>query len=265
MTIGVEKATSGFLDPVQRSRARIVTLKRDYPHGHFFPLHFHTREQLLYASTGVMTVRTSRGIWIVPSLRAVWIQARTAHEVRLSAPGCLRTLYWKPGLVSFPPESCCIVNVSSLLRELILFACEFEVLDENTKAQGHLIGLVVDQLQQARTVPLQLPHPSDVRARRVADTLLESPGDERTLEEICKSVGACLRTMERLFQRETGLSMGKWRQQLRLMHALQLLAGGEKIASAALDAGYSTSSAFISSFRNALGTTPRKYFRGSRD
>jgi AraC-like DNA-binding protein len=44
------------------------------------------------------------------------------------------------------------------------------------------------------------------------------------------------------------------------MRSLQLLAAGEKISHAALDAGYSTPSAFIAMFRKALGTTPRQYF-----
>jgi AraC-like DNA-binding protein len=265
MTNCVENTTNAVLDPVGRSRAQIVTLKRDYSDGHFFPLHFHTRDQLLYTSTGVMTVRTSHGIWVVPSLRAVWIRARTPHEVSMSGPISLRTLYFKPGLIKFPPGSCCVVNVPSFFKELILFACEFEVLDKKTNVQGHLVGVILDQMQQAQTVPLQLPRPSDPRARRVAETLMKSPGDERTLDEICRSAGGCMRTIERLFQKETGLSIGKWRQQSRLMHALQLVGGGENITSAAVDAGYSTSSAFISSFRNALGTTPRKYFRGSHN
>jgi AraC-like DNA-binding protein len=71
--------------------------------------------------------------------------------------------------------------------------------------------------------------------------------------------------VERLFRQETGLSLGKWRQQLRLMRSLQLLAAGEKISHAAAEAGYSTSSAFIAMFREATGTTPRRYFEATRN
>ena len=56
------------------------------------------------------------------------------------------------------------------------------------------------------------------------------------------------------------MSLGKWRQQLRLLKSLQLLAAGEKISHAALEAGYGTPSAFIAMFRKTLGTTPRRYF-----
>jgi AraC-like DNA-binding protein len=251
---------AAFLDPVVFSRGQVVALKRDYHDGYFFPEHFHEWDQLLYASTGALTVTTTQGIWVVPSLRAVWIPARNPHQVLMSGAVSLRTLYLRPELRCALPRSCCLVNVSSFFRELILFSCEFSELDKRAKVQAHLISVILDQLQQTQAAPFQLRHPSDARARRVAEILIKSPGDGRKMDEICKSAGGSKRTIERLFQRETGLSLGKWRQQLRLMYALQLIAKEEKISNAAVDAGYSTPSAFISSFRSALGTTPGKYF-----
>jgi len=94
--------------------------------------------------------------------------------------------------------------------------------------------------------------------RRHAD-----PSDARPLAQICKEAGAGKRTVERLFQEEVGMTFGKWRQQLRLMQAMRLLAEGAKVTHAALEAGYSTPSAFISMFRKALGTTPTLYFRAA--
>jgi AraC-like DNA-binding protein len=57
------------------------------------------------------------------------------------------------------------------------------------------------------------------------------------------------------------MSLGRWRQQLRLAHALRLLAVGEPVTSVALDVGYDSPSAFVSSFRKTFGTTPGRYFR----
>jgi AraC-like DNA-binding protein len=123
-----------------------------------------------------------------------------------------------------------------------------------------LIHLIVDQLETIQAVALQLPNPSDPRALRVAGALLGNPGDQRVLTEICISIGAGKRTIERRFQEETGMTLGKWRQQLRLMHAMRLLAEGAKVTHAALEAGYSTPSGFISMFRNTWGTTPKRCF-----
>lgn len=44
------------------------------------------------------------------------------------------------------------------------------------------------------------------------------------------------------------------------MQAMRLLAEGAKVTHAAMEAGYSTPSAFISMFRKAWGTTPARCF-----
>jgi AraC-like DNA-binding protein len=257
----LQKRQTAIFDPGISSKAHITTLTHDYPPGHVVALHFHDRDQLVYACGGVMTVRTHEGTWVVPTHRAVWIPATIPHTITMSGTVRMRTLYLRPRLARTLPRCCCVVNVVPLLRELILHACALPALDRRIKRQRYLIDLIVDQLQTIQMVSLQLPNPSDSRAIRVANVLLLEPGDQRTLEQICKNAGAGKRTIERLFQKETGLTFGKWRQQLRLMQAMRLLADGAKVTHAALEAGYSTPSAFISMFRKTLGTTPTLYFR----
>ena len=205
-----------------------------------------------------MTIQTGTGAWVVPPYRAVWIPAGIAHTITMSGQVAMRTLYLRPRLSRTLPRDCCVVNVSELLRELILHACATR--NWRRRPKQRFIGVILDQLAVVEMVPLQLPRLSDARARRVASALSANPTDGRTLAQICKSSGASKRTIERLFQKEAGMTFGKWRQQLRLMVAMRLLAEGAKVTHAALEAGYSTPSAFISMFRRALGTTPAGYF-----
>jgi AraC-like DNA-binding protein/quercetin dioxygenase-like cupin family protein len=252
-----------IFDRLKDRRSGIVTLTYDYPAGHVVPLHFHDRDQLVYATCGVMTVHTSNGSWVVPTHRAVWIPEAVPHTISMSGTVAMRTLYLKPGLAASLPRDCCVVNVPPLLKELILHACTFGALRKNVRRHRPLMDMIVDQLRDIQMVPLQLPNLSDMRARRVATALLADPGGDQSLARICKTSGASRRTVERIFQDETGTTIGKWRQQLRLMHAMRLLGEGAKVTYAALDAGYSTPSAFIAAFRKALGTTPTAYFRMS--
>jgi len=246
-----------------RSRDRtspITTLTYNYSAGHIVPMHFHDRDQIVYASRGVMTVRTGASTWVVPTHRAVWIPARVGHTITMSGVVAMRTLYLKPKLARALPRDCCVVNVPPLLRELILQACGSRALKKTIRSHRHLIDTIIDQLETVQMVPLQLPHLTDPRAVRVAEALASDPSNTQTLEQICKGCGASRRTVERLFQLEAGTTFGKWRQQLRLMHAMRLLAEGAKVTHAALDAGYSTPSSFISMFRKVLGVTPSHYF-----
>jgi AraC-like DNA-binding protein len=255
-----QERQTGSFDPVGTDNSEVTTLSRDYTAGYVIAPHFHNRDQLVYACRGVMTVRASDSAWVVPTDRAVWIPATLTHTITMSGTVSMRTLYRRPRLAKALPRSCCVVNVSPLLKELILHACTLTTLTKKIGQQRHLIDLVVDQLKTIQTVSLQLPNPSDSRALRVADVLLSDPGDQSTLTQICKGIGASKRTIERLFQEETGMTFGKWRQQLRLMHAMRLLADGAKVTLAAVEAGYSTPSAFISMFRKAWGTTPTRCF-----
>jgi AraC-like DNA-binding protein len=246
-----------------RRLAEVASVSADLEDGHVIPVHSHPEDQLLFASEGVMTVSTKQGVWVVPTLRAVWIPAETPHSVAISGRVLMRTLYFLPKLCRSLPKKCFVMNVSQLLKELILHACAFKRLRGNVPAERRIVEIILDQLQAVESIPLQLPHPSDPRAQRVMKNLFASPADNKTLEKLCKDCGASKRTIQRLFLEETKMTFSRWRQQLRLLHAMQRLASGEKVTSAALDAGYNSTSAFISMFRKQLGTTPGRYLENS--
>ncbi len=242
-------------------RAHVASVVHDFQHGQSLPEHLHPEDQLLFASHGVMTVQTTNGLFVVPPLRAVWIPAGVAHSIAMSGRVSLRTLYFLPGLIRHLPAICVVLHVSPLLKELMLYACEFQHLRRDIPIQRRVIDMIIDQLNTARAAPLQLPQPRDPRVLRIATNLLADPSQHCTLQQLCEEVGASKRTAQRLFIAETNMSFAKWRQQLRLLHALQSLAAGQKVASAARAAGYNSTSAFIAMFRKQLGATPAHYFR----
>jgi AraC-like DNA-binding protein len=108
--------------------------------------------------------------------------------------------------------------------------------------------------------PLRLPLPTDARARRVADALLADPADGSTVDQLARRVGTSRRTVERLFRAETRVSFGRWRQRMRLVAALRLLAAGEPVTQVAHAVGYATPSAFSVMFARELGVSPARYF-----
>jgi AraC-like DNA-binding protein/quercetin dioxygenase-like cupin family protein len=256
-----EKCHSLLKDKNGRTSAQVATLPYEFSHGHVIPEHSHPEDQLVFASGGVMTVHTRQGVWVVPPLRAVWIPAGSPHSVAMSGAVSMRTLYLIPKLVRGLPARCFVMNVSTLLKELLLHACKFPRLNKRVPVQKRIVEIIADQLAAASSIPLQLPQPSDPRAARIARAVLADPSQQKTLDRYCKDCGASKRTVQRLFIAETRMTFGKWRQQLRLLHAMQLLAAGEKVIGAALEAGYSSTSAFISMFRKQLGTTPSRYFK----
>ena len=239
-------------------------LAAEYAPGAEIALHQHPFAQLLFASSGVMTVTTEHGTWVVPPERAVWVPARVGHSIRMTGRVSMRTIYLGDSLGSLAGTACCVVQVSPLLRESILRAVEFAQPYREDGPEARLVGVIADEIRAAPTAPLHLPLPRDPRARRVADALRANPGDPRTLRDWARKAGASARTLERLFERETSFTFAAWRQQARLLRGLEQLASGASVTSTALDLGYDTPSAFIAMFRRALGTSPGRYARGRR-
>ena len=134
------------------------------------------------------------------------------------------------------------------------------VLDRSNPARARLIDFLIDQLSALPAIPLQLPLPKDVRARRAAEYLRAHPDDAGAIESVAKRVATSARTLERVFRKETGMTIGKWRQQLRLLEAMRSLAAGRPVTAVALEVGYESPSAFIAMFKRTLGTTPHRYF-----
>jgi AraC-like DNA-binding protein len=107
---------------------------------------------------------------------------------------------------------------------------------------------------------VELALPADERARRVADTLLADPADDRGVEALARLAGTSPRTLHRLFQDATGCGLAEWRLRARIRAALELLATGLPVGVVANRVGYRTPSAFVAAFHKVLGTTPAQVF-----
>ena len=243
------------------ARRPLLVRAFDYAKGETTGRHRHDAAQLVYAVSGTMTVMAEQGLWVVPSLRAVWIPAGLMHEVVVQSPVSMRTAYLYSGLAAALPDSCVVVSVSPLLRELLVEASGFPESYRYEARCRLIIDLLLEELRVADQLPLSLPEPRDARLRRVTESLRRAPGDPRSLEAWADMAGASKRTLARLFERETGMSFRHWRQQARLLIALQKLANGEAVSAVAMDLGYATPSAFTQMFRQALGVVPSAYFK----
>lgn len=224
--------------------------------------HYHNNDQFIYASSGVISVETEDGMWVVPSTRAVWVPARVTHSVHIFGPLQMITLQLSAEISPLTGNGCRVLNVSPLLREGILRSINFPESYPATGSEARITAVILDEMRAAENIaPLHLPIPTDTRAKKVALAFRENPSLRRSLRDWAGECGASERTLARLFQSQTGMSFGKWQQQVRLLRALQILASGGSVTAAALEVGFKSSSAFISMFRNSMGCTPAQYFQ----
>lgn len=252
--------TARHLDYHDTDRA-MAAMEVNYPDGASTGLHAHPRGQLLHAIAGVMIVRSPGGSWVVPPSRALWLERGLEHEVRMIGEVKIRTVFIDDGVVPNLPERTCVVEVSPLLRELIVAAARIPLDYPAGGRDERLLQLLVDELRVSRVLPLHLPLPRDARLARICRTMMYDPADTATAEEWGRRLGVTAKTIHRLFSRETGMSFAQWRQQARLLQALSLIAQGRRMIDVALDCGYASQSAFAAMFRRHFGIAPSAYYR----
>jgi AraC-like DNA-binding protein len=244
----------------QRVPRPVAAMPKNFAAGDVVAPHRHRRAQLLYAAEGVMRVTTPAGTWVVPPHRAVWIPPDTEHEIRMIDAVAMRTIYISRRAAARLPAACVVVEVSALLRELILAAMQEPILYPHGGRGEAIARLLLHEIAAVEAVPLHVPMPHDRRLKRLCRSVLDRLGDDVTLDELAADAGASVRTVARLFRQDMGTSFTSWRQQARLAEALTRLAMGMPVAVVAGDLGYASPSAFAAMFRRVLGTPPQRYF-----
>ena len=224
----------------------------------------HQRGHLVYAARGVLSVHTERGTSIVPANRVAWTPAGRTHYHRAHSDTDMRIVFLSASLARFAPDHPAVFTVSGLAREVLLALTgprgdSRAVGGYDRAALARLRRVLVDELREACEQPLQLPAPRDDRLQAVAGMLQEHPADNTSLAELGQAAGASGRTLSRLFRNELGMTFYEWRTQLRIYHALVLLADGHDTTHVAHACGWANPSSFIAAFTSIIGTTPGRY------
>ena len=224
----------------------------------FIPAHRHRKGQLILALHGAITCEVENAMWMVPPQYAVWIPGQVMHSNRATAGARLCFLFIEPGAAEMP-DRCCTLEISPLVRELILtLAARGEALRQESAGQ-RLIQVLFDELPQQPQQHLRLPVSAHPKIRQMVDSMAAEPTHRQTLGEWARRLAMSERNLSRLVVRETGMSFCRWRQQLQLILALQGLVRGQRVQQVAHALGYDSPTAFITMFRKGLGQTPGRY------
>jgi AraC-like DNA-binding protein len=237
----------------------VRSLAVTYRNGHHLRAHVHPWAQLIYARSGVIHVSAAGRLWLTPPTRAIWIPQGTDHEIDFKGDTALRTLYISADRAGTVVPAVRMLEVVPLLSELIVHIVTSGMLDSRRAEHDRLAAVLMDLISSARAVDLILPLPRDPRALKLAQHLRSAPGDRHSLEALVMATGASLRTLQRCFAEETGMTIEAWRQKARLVHSAAALAEGASVMDASLACGYESASAYSAAFRKQFGVTPRLF------
>ncbi|MEP1384305.1 MAG: helix-turn-helix transcriptional regulator [Paraglaciecola sp.] len=236
----------------------VIGLADEYNSGFIDSAHSHEKTQLLYASSGVMSVITDKAKFVIPPQRAVWIPSHMSHEVSCRGAVSLRTLYINPSFRRNDSD-CHIMEVGQLLHALIIEVTEFDIDYTPHGRERAIVDLLLNEISITPKVPYAAPMPQDPRLIRTCLEIINNLSANYDIDQLAALAFMSRRSFTRAFKRETGMGVAVWRQQVRLLEALSLLSTGASITSVAMDVGYESTGAFSTVFQRSFGVPPSKY------
>ncbi|MGE8704858.1 MAG: AraC family transcriptional regulator [Achromobacter sp.] len=224
------------------------------------PAHTHAEGMLVLVHEGLVMVQSGERVLTVLPGSLGWIPPGVQHGARWFGEARGSFLHVHPDVCGRLPPNCRAWPSSRLIEALVERFTEGGWQDAPPSYQAQLFDVLLEELRQRTfdaTAPL--PMPADPRLQDLTNTLLDTPDDTAGIDEWAQRLNMSSRTLMRRFRQETGVTLGQWRQQARLLRALEMLFRGGSVTQAALSVGYESTSAFIGSFRTAFGMTPTRY------
>lgn len=226
--------------------------------------HAHETGQLFALREGLQVIETPSGRWVQPPGWIGWIAPRCAHAAQSFGATAGWSLHIDAAMAAGLPDGPHVFATTPLMRALIdqltaLDGASSAVVEER---RVRLVGVLLDELAASAKPSLHLSMPQDKRLAAMAAALANDPAMPDTIDQWADRIGMARRTLTRRFAVETGLSFAQWRQQSRLLKAVELLSLGASVTAVALTVGYSSVSAFIETFRKNFGCTPARFFEG---
>ncbi|WP_447124262.1 AraC family transcriptional regulator [Glaciimonas sp. GG7] len=246
-----------LLDAIPDQHHPVCMRARNLDAAAVLKAHTHAWGQVTYAPEGTLRVSVGNSTWIVPPLRAIWIPPQVEHEIKTMEKAHLRALYIHTSAAPFEGDQCIVLEVSTLLRELI---AALSTAEDGTVRESLLSQLILNELADAETQAIRVALPTEKRLLILCKALLDDPGSAMTLSHWAQRVGASERTLARLFEQDLGMTFGQWRQQIRLAHAAPMITRGMPLAMVAAELGYASQSAFSAMFKKTFGESPSAFF-----
>jgi len=222
--------------------------------------HSHARGQLIGSTRGLLSIEAGNSHWVVPATHAVWIPSNLSHALVSHGPFTGWSLYVSPAACRCLPIKPITYIVPGLLKEAIFRAATWNT-EKLDPTQQRISEVILDEIRALKHETSGLPMPGDSRLLKIAKALSDNPSDGRSLIDWSTFAGVATRTLTRRFLKETGLNFSEWRQRIRLLRSLELLATGASVKFVAISLGYENVSSFITLFRSFFGMTPGQYLK----
>ncbi|MFT5675207.1 MAG: AraC-like DNA-binding protein/quercetin dioxygenase-like cupin family protein [Paraglaciecola sp.] len=238
---------------------QVITKTIYMPRNYVDDWHTHPWHQIIFPVKGLLQSSLGEDNFIVPHNGMLYVPSNTPHKSIAVTKTQFLSIYINPVYAKAFPNESKSCAVMPFLKELILLLVHRDSVTYPDHMISNLLLVLNDQLLTAHNykIPLLIPH--DRRLNSIFTQLQQQPDLKLTLSDWARKVGASERTLSRICVKEFNQSFSLWRQNVRLVLAIQLLEDNHPINRISLELGYTSDSAFIHAFKGLFNQTPAKY------
>ncbi|MGE2846907.1 helix-turn-helix domain-containing protein [Rhodococcus sp. 2.95] len=216
---------------------------------------------LFWVLAGSGRVRTGSTVYEVPAGELLWIPAGVRYSMETDSDSVAFPIL-------LPPSNGVSAGPATVTRLRVPPGWEDRLIHEFVHNLGYLRGdaahpsSLFEMITRADDGATSLPQlPQSREAFEIAHALLRTPGTDDTEAQFAKRAGISIRTLQRYFVEETGLTFTRWRLRARIAASLEYLKQDREIGWIANEVGFETGSGFTRAFRSQMGESPSDYRR----
>ncbi|MDR3011030.1 MAG: AraC family transcriptional regulator [Sphingobacterium sp.] len=232
--------------------------ERNYQHDNYE--HYHSHYQLTYVEEGYQYFHIENSIYLVPQNSLIWIPSGIKHRISSDAKTVnLMVLFFSELQVEEFHREVRVFSCPAVLREMLIYAKKWNKLDTIDKEESSFLATIINSLPSFcnENTSLQIPVPTDKRLAKVCNQINVNYVSSIDLIELASLASLSVRQMQRIFKQETGITILKYQQLLRIVKSVELLDSGQFTQTEiATMVGYKSLHAFSSSFKLLMKKRP---------
>ena len=224
-------------------------------------LHSHNRHQLTYVSEGYQYFHIGQRIYLVPQHHAIWIPSKVSHRITSNAEtvDLLLLLFQEVPAEEFYNEVH-IFPVPDVLKEMLLYARKWNRQTTATQAQASFLSALLYNLPAMcnESNGLQIPVPHDIRLLPIVEYLNKHYAYAMDLPLLAEKTALSVRTLQRIFKQETGITIQKYAQLIRILKSIEFINSKQyTLSEVAYKVGYKSLSAFTAAYYTLMKSKPK--------
>ncbi len=252
-----EKNRGSYVDDI--SADAYVWYEKNWQHDAYE--HAHQRYQLTYVEDGYQYFHIGQKTYLVPQNHVIWIPSAKEHRTTSDA----KTVNLMIVLFKSVPEHefyqhIHVFAAPSVLKEMLLYAEKWNQLLNEDEEQTLFLKAMLSSLPYFcnENEFLQIPVPADNRLLPVCNYINANYVYNFDIDVFADIAKMSVRSLQRIFKQETGITVQKYMQLIRILKSIELIDTKHyTLSQIALMVGYKSLPAFTSSYYAIMKTKPK--------